>query len=73
MMYFLVEDNKKDIKKEFYIVCVYNNNFLKTKIKSHSDEVTDFCNKEIPLAYSNHTCLLVLAWILLPKRWEKSS
>ena len=31
MMYFLVEDNKKDIKKEFYIVCVYNNNFWKRK------------------------------------------
>ena len=31
-----------DIKKEFDSKPVYNKEFLKTKIKSHGDEVTDF-------------------------------
>ena len=31
-----------DIKKEFDSEPVYNTNFLKTKIKSHSGEVTKF-------------------------------
>ena len=30
---------------------------LKTKIKSQSDEATDFHNNEISKASSNHTCL----------------
>ena len=30
---------------------------MKTKIKSHSDKVTDFYDKEIPKVDSNHTCL----------------
>ena len=37
-----------DIKKEFDIEPVYNKNYLKTKIKSHGDEVADFYNKKIP-------------------------
>ena len=47
---------RADIKKEFDInpVC-----FLKTKIKSHGNEVTGFCDKEIPKMVSNHTCLAV--------------
>ena len=32
---------------------------MKTKIKSHGDEVTDFYDKEIPKADFNHTCLTV--------------
>ena len=32
---------------------------MKTKIKSHGDEVTDFYDKEIPKVDSNHTCLAV--------------
>ena len=36
-----------DIKKEFYREPVYNKVYLKTKIKSHGDEITDFYNKEI--------------------------
>ena len=37
-------------------------NFLKTKIKSHSDEVTDFYdNKKIPTVDSNHNCLAVIS------------
>ena len=31
--------------------------FLKAKIKSHGDEVTDFYGKRIPKVDSNHTCL----------------
>ena len=34
---------------------------MKTKIKSHSDEVTDFYNKEILKADSNHICLTVIS------------
>ena len=36
-----------DIKKEFDSEPAYNNEFLKTKIKSHRDEVTDFYDKKI--------------------------
>ena len=68
-MYFLIKDHdllKKynitwakvsaDIKKEFG---GFNKEFLKTKIKSHGDEVTDFYNKGIQQVDSNHTCLAV--------------
>ena len=54
-MYYLVEDDdvlekynticdkvSADIRKEFDSEPVYNKNYLKTKIKSHDDEVTDF-------------------------------
>ena len=48
-MYFLIEDDDSlekyntilDIKKEFDSEPVYNKIFLKNKIKSHGDEVTD--------------------------------
>ena len=50
-----------DIKKEFDSKPVYNKNFSKTKIKSHSNEVTDFYDKEIPKVDSNHTCLAVIS------------
>ena len=40
---------------------VYNKNYLKTKIKSHGDEVTDFYDKEIPKVDSNHICLAVIS------------
>ena len=59
-MYFLIEDNDLlekynaiwdkfiiDNKKEFDSKPVYSKSFLKTKIKSYSDEVTDFIDKEI--------------------------
>ena len=49
-----------DINKEFDIEPVYNNFFLKTKIKSYSDQVTGFFHKEIPKVDSNHTCLAVI-------------
>ena len=57
-MYFLIEDDdllekydtiwdkvSADIKKEFDCDPVYNKHFLKTKIKSHGDKVTDFYYK----------------------------
>ena len=72
-MYFLIEDDDllekynaiwdkvgTDIKKEFDSKPVYNKKFLKNKIKSHGDEVTDSYDNEIPKVYSNHTCLLVI-------------
>ena len=38
-----------DTKREFDSEPIYNKNYLKTKIKSHGDKVTDFCNKKIPM------------------------
>ena len=37
-----------DIKKEFVSESGYNKIFLKTKIKSHGNKVTDFYDKKIP-------------------------
>ena len=39
---------------------VYNKNYLKTKIKSHGDEVTDFYDKKTPKLDSSHTCLAAI-------------
>ena len=62
-VYFLIEDDdllgkyiaiwdkvSADIqkKKEFDSEPIYNKNYLKTKIKSHGDEATDFYNNKIP-------------------------
>ena len=71
-MYFLTEDDKllekyntvqgkvsADIKKEFYSKPIYNKNFLKTKIRSHGNVVTDYYDKKIPKD-SNYTCLAVI-------------
>ena len=73
-MYFLIEDDdllekyntiwdkvSADIKKEFDREPVYSKNYLKTKRKSHGDEVTDFYDKKIPKLDSNHTCLAVIS------------
>ena len=35
---------------------------MKTKIKSHGDEVTDFYEKEIPIIDSNYTCLAMISF-----------
>ena len=72
-MYFLIEDDdflekyntiwdkvSADVKKRFDSEPVYNKNYLKTKIKSYGDEVTDFYDKKIPKVNSNHTCLAVI-------------
>ena len=34
---------------------------MKTKIKFHDNEVTDFYDKKIPKVDSNHTCLAVIS------------
>ena len=34
---------------------------MKTKIKSHGDEVENFYDKKIPKVDSNHTCLAVIS------------
>ena len=72
-MYFLIEDDdllekyntiwdkvNSDMNKEFDSEPVYNKNYLKTKIKSHGNEVTSFYDTEIPKLDSNHTCLAVI-------------
>ena len=81
-MYVLIEDDdvfenfntiqdkvSADIKKKFDSNPVYNKSFFKTKIKSHSDKVTDFYNKEIPQVDSNHTWL---AEIIIDSALEKA-
>ena len=50
-----------DIKKEFDSEPVYNKEFLKTKIRSHVDEVTEIYEKEIPKVDPNQTCLAVIS------------
>ena len=50
-----------DIKNELDSEPVYNKEFLKTKIKSYGDEVTDFYDKEIRKVGSNHSCLAVIS------------
>ena len=72
-MYFLIENDdllekytvldkvSADIKKESDSEPVYNKTFLKTRIKSYGDDVTDFYDKEIPKVDSNHTCLAVIS------------
>ena len=74
-MYFLIEDidllgkyntiyNKvsADIKKETDSEPIYKKLILKTKVKSHRDEVEDFYKKEIPSVDSNRTCLAVISF-----------
>ena len=73
-MYFLIKDYdllkryntiwskvSTDIEKEFDSELVYNKEILKTKIKSHGDEVTDFYDKKISKVDFSHTCLAVIS------------
>ena len=71
-MYFLIQDDglpdntiwdkvSADITKEFVSEPFYNEKVLKTKTKSHGDEVTYFFDKEIPNVDSNHSCLAVIS------------
>ena len=70
-MYFLIEYDEKqstiwdkfmaDIRKEFDSEPVYNKEFLKSKIKSHGDEVKDYYDKAIPKLDSNQICLTVIS------------
>ena len=50
-----------EIKREFDSEPVYNEEFLKTKIKSHGDEAKDFYDKKFPKIESSHTCLAVIS------------
>ena len=59
-----------DIKEELDSKPVFNKKVLKTKRKSHSDEVTDFYNKEIPKLDPNYTCLAVISLNSALKRDE---
>ena len=67
---FLIEDD--DLLKKYNTICyliykkietelIYNKNCLKTKIKSHDNEVTYFYDKKIPKVDSNYTCLTVIS------------
>ena len=82
-MYFLIEDDdllekyntiweevSDDIKKEFDNETVYNKEYLKTEIKSHGNEVTDFYDKEISRVDSNRTCLTVISLDFVLKKDE---
>ena len=73
-MYFLIEDDEllqkyntiwdkvsAYVKKQFDSEPVYNKNFLKTKVKSYGDEITDLYDEKIPKVDSNHTCLAVIS------------
>ena len=83
-MHFLVEDDdllekynaiwdkfSADIKKEFDSEPVNNNEFLKSKIKPHGDEVTDFYDKKTPKVDSNYSCLAVISLDSTLKKDEK--
>ena len=61
-----------DLKKEFDSKPICNKEFLKTKMKFHGDEVTDFYDKKIPKVDTNQTCLYFLALISLDhqERWQ---
>ena len=48
------------IKKEFDRELADSKESSKAKIKSHIDEVKDFCDKKISKIDSNHTCLAVI-------------
>ena len=52
---------RTNTKKEFDSRPVYNNKFLKIKIKSNRFEVTHFYSKEIPKVDSNHTYFAVIS------------
>ena len=49
-----------EMKKEFDSESVHNKELLKTKMKSHGDELTDFYDKKISKVDSNDTCLAII-------------
>ena len=51
---------RNSIKKELECEPICNKHFLKTKIRSYSDETTDFNVKEVPKVGPNYTCLAVI-------------
>ena len=50
-----------DIKKEFDSEPAYNKEFLKAKMKSHGDKVTNFYDKKNPKVDSSYTCSAVIS------------
>ena len=42
----ILEKVSANIKREFDTEPVYNKNYLQTKIKSHDNKVTNFCDKK---------------------------
>ena len=74
LMFFLIEDNNllgkyntiqdnlsTDIKKKINSRSLQNKTILKTKIKSHGDEVKDLYGKEIPIVDFDYTCLALIS------------
>ena len=60
-----------DIKQKFDSEPVYNNNYLKIKMKCYGVGVTGFHDKKIPKLGSNHTCLAIVTLdFALKKRWH---
>ena len=49
---------------------MYNKEFLKSKIKFHGHEFTDFFDNEIPKVDSDHTCMAVISLDSALKRNE---
>ena len=43
---------------------------MKTKIKSHGDEVADLYDKKIPKVDSNHTCLAIISLDFSLRKYE---
>ena len=74
-MHFLTEDDdllkniyntiwgkvSADVKKKLIASPVYNKEFLKTKTKSHDDEVIDCYDKKFAKVDPYHTCLAVIS------------
>ena len=50
-----------NIKNNLIVSLSTIKNFLKTKVKHHGDEVTDFYDRKIPKVDYNHTCLAVIS------------
>ena len=72
--YFLIENNDSfekyntiwdkvsaDIEKKIDSKVVYYKKFLKRKIKSYSDDITDYYDSESPKVDSDHTCLAIIS------------
>ena len=58
--------SKKNLISNLYTIKI----FLKTKVKSHGDEATDFHDKEIPKSGSDYTYLAVISLYFSLKKDE---
>ena len=58
------------IKRELDCKPIYNEKFLKIKIRSYGDKTTDFHNKEVPKVCSNYTSLAVISLGFILKKNE---